>query len=87
MSVALAGYAIARGTLTMELKYKLENRKLAARRKSWRTSSSVARRRAAWMPSPSTRTECAVYLKKAHKKEKFKKPGNFLGMAKDIPAP
>ncbi len=32
-------------------------------------------------------TECTVYLKKAHKKEKFKKPGNFLGMAKDIPAP
>ena len=31
--------------------------------------------------------EYAAYLKKAYKKEKFKKPGNFLGMAKDIPAP
>jgi len=31
-------------------------------------------------------TEYAAYLKKAYKKEKFKKPGNFLGMAKDIPA-
>jgi outer membrane protein OmpA-like peptidoglycan-associated protein len=31
--------------------------------------------------------EYATYLKKAYKKEKFKKPGNFLGIAKDIPAP
>ncbi len=31
--------------------------------------------------------EYAAYLKKAYKKEKFKKPRNFLGMAKDIPAP
>jgi hypothetical protein len=31
--------------------------------------------------------EYAAYLKKAYKKEKFKKPGNFLGMAKDVPAP
>jgi outer membrane protein OmpA-like peptidoglycan-associated protein len=31
--------------------------------------------------------EYEAYLKKAYKKEKFKKPGNFLGMAKDIPAP
>ncbi len=30
--------------------------------------------------------EYATYLKKAYKKEKFKKPG-FLGIAKDIPAP
>jgi len=32
-------------------------------------------------------TEYATYLKKAYKKEKFKKPGGFLGIAKDIPAP
>jgi outer membrane protein OmpA-like peptidoglycan-associated protein len=31
--------------------------------------------------------EYATYLKEAYKKEKFKKPGNFLGIAKDIPAP
>ena len=31
--------------------------------------------------------EYPTYLKKAYKKEKFKKPGNFLGMAKDIPVP
>ncbi len=31
--------------------------------------------------------EYPTYLKKAYKKEKFKKPGGFLGIAKDIPAP
>jgi hypothetical protein len=31
--------------------------------------------------------EYPVYLKKAYKKEKFKKPRNFLGIAKDIPVP
>lgn len=31
--------------------------------------------------------EYATYLKKAYKKEKFKKPGGFLGIPKDIPAP
>ncbi len=31
--------------------------------------------------------ENATYLKKAYKKEKFKKPSNLLGIAKDIPAP
>ncbi len=31
--------------------------------------------------------EYATYLKKAYKKERFKKPSGFLGIAKDIPAP
>ena len=31
--------------------------------------------------------EYPTYLKKAYKKEKFKKPSSFLGVAKDIPAP
>ncbi|HSB36770.1 MAG TPA: DUF748 domain-containing protein, partial [Thermoanaerobaculia bacterium] len=31
--------------------------------------------------------EYATYLRKAYKKEKFKKPGGFLGIPKDIPAP
>ena len=31
--------------------------------------------------------EYPTYLKKAYKKEKFKKPSGFLGVAKDIPAP
>jgi hypothetical protein len=31
--------------------------------------------------------EYPTYLEKAYKKEKFKKPSNFLGIAKDIPAP
>jgi hypothetical protein len=31
--------------------------------------------------------EYPTYLEKAYKKEKFKKPSSFLGIAKDIPAP
>jgi hypothetical protein len=31
--------------------------------------------------------EYPTYLEKAYKKEKFKKPSNFLGIARDIPAP
>jgi len=31
--------------------------------------------------------EYPTYLKKAYKKEKFKKPSSFLGIAKDLPAP
>ncbi|HEY6221993.1 MAG TPA: DUF748 domain-containing protein, partial [Candidatus Eisenbacteria bacterium] len=31
--------------------------------------------------------EYPIYLKKAYKKEKFKKPRNVLGMANDLPAP
>ncbi len=31
--------------------------------------------------------EYATYLKRAYRKEKFKKPSGFLGIAKDIPAP
>ncbi|MGE5277744.1 MAG: hypothetical protein ACM3SU_12165 [Acidobacteriota bacterium] len=31
--------------------------------------------------------EYPTYLKNAYKKEKFKKPSSFLGIAKDLPAP
>lgn len=66
-------------------------RQLAFRRKvAARKAEEVARAGGAAPPLDNVRVEAAEYpkfLARAYKEEKFPKPRNFLGMAKDLPVP
>ena len=70
----------AEGLRRLRLERKVKAQKLAALVKQGEAPATVD-------AVVVSNDEYPTYLEKAYKNEKFKKPSNFLGIAKDIPAP